>query len=1194
MLGQVAAFEFRYQVRSPLFYAAAAIIFIFAFVDMAVFKLGQVGGGQVLFNAPHSIVVTHLLFSTVFLFLGAAFVSNVIVRDDITGFGPIIRSSGVTRRDYLLGRFAGAFAASALVLATVPLATFIGTLMPFANSEMLGPNRVSGFLVGYGLFALPDALIMSAILFALATATRSTAGTFVGVIGLFFAYLLGQGLLDGSHQSLALRFIADPFGMSSYMAASRYLTAAELNAGTLPVSPLMIASRFAWSCAALLLLGLTVARFRFGERRISRRRQRKLARQVATIDAAPPLVPSERIPDPRFGTRGTRAQFAARASMEARYIFKSPLYLFPLGIAFLVSSLNVLGATGFIDLPIYALTSVTVPIINESFRTLLVIVAAFYGGELVWRERERKINEIIDATPLAASALMMPKLAGLALVLVATLFVGAAVGLLAQLFSGLQPAPGQLLSWYLLPEGVDILLVAVLALFVSVLASGKYVGWGIMFGYAVLLVVGPSLGLQYPLLIYGNSPAVPLSEMAGTGCFAAAAWWFRLFWAAVALLLLVAANVLWPRGADQGLRRRLSRPRLGPATAVTAVLAVLLMSATGSWIVYNSLVLNSFSSAKDQQRYLADYEKRYFRYARLPQPSVAAVKLDVALYPGEQRAEVRGTYRLNNDTGQPIDRVHLRLLDPDLELVALRFPGARLESNDSKFHYRIYRLDSPMQPGEKRVLSFATRRGQRGFRAAATDTKLLPNGTLIDTLALTPRVGMSDVGLLEDPAVRRKFGLGEAPPFPRLGDLAATRLVPSGADAGFTASDITISTSADQIPMSSGRRLFERVANGRRVARFVSEAPTKNVIPVQSARFAVAHGNAGDVDLAIYYDPAHSWNVARMMTAMRASLEYYRAAFGPYQFRQLTIVENPYGKGGHAYPNSLSVGEGIFDLDLRDPATFDGVTMLVAHETAHQWWGNQVLGARMQGGSVLYETLAQYSALMVLKKLRGETDIRRYLAFQLDRYLSGRRTQVLAEQPLASTTISQQHIVYGKGALAMYVLQDRIGEDAVNRALRRFADRYRLKGAPYPQSLDLIAYLRAEAHTPADQALITDLFERITLYDLKVEQPTAMRRSDGNWLVTVPVEARKFYADSRGHQAQAPLNEIIDVGLFAAHPAEPAFSKREVIGMARQSVHGGRQVFRFVTRSRPDYAGIDPYNMMFDRNAADNLARVTR
>ncbi|HYI42807.1 MAG TPA: M1 family aminopeptidase [Sphingomicrobium sp.] len=1192
MLFQVAAFEFRYQSGSPLFRAATAIVFLAAFADMSLVKFGQVGGGQVLFNAPHSIIVTHHLFSMIFLFLGAAFVSNVIVRDDQTGFGPIIRSTGITKRHYLIGRFAGAFAAGALILATVPLASWLGTLMPFADQDMLCPNRASGFLYGYGLFALPNALIMSSVLFALATATRSIAGTFIGVIALFLLYLIGQRLMEGG-PSLDLRMLADPFGMTTYMAASRYLTAAELNAGALPVTGLMVGSRLLWLGVSLLLLALTVYRFRFSERRISRRRQRKLAREAAAMQGPPASPVLASLPFPRFRAGTSLAQFAGRAGMEARYIFKSPLFLFLLGIAFFLTFINLLAPTGWMDLPLYPVTSIAVPIIDISFRTILIICATYFGGELVWRERERKMHEIIDATPLPAWALMLPKMAGLSLVLVATLLVGTGAGLLAQMLAGIEPQFGQFFSWYLLPAVVDALVVATLAVFVAAISPSKYAAWGVMFAYAMVLTFGPSLGLAYPLFIYGNVPTVSLTEMAGTGAFAPAAWWFRLFWAAAALLLLVTANALWPRGSEQGLATRLSSIRVGPVTTAAGIAAILLLAGTGSWIVYNTRFLNSFTTAEEQQRHLAEFEKRYFRYAGLPQPSVAALKLDVALYPEQLRAEVSGSYQLVNASGRPIERVHLRLMNPDLDLAALDFPGAQLERDDTEFDYRIYRLDRPMQPGEQRSLSFRTVRQQRGFRAVDTEVRLSPNGTVIDTLSLTPRIGMSDVGLLEEPPVRRKYRLPETPPFPRLRDIAATQLVPNGADGGFTATDITISTTADQVPMSSGRRVSDRVANGRRIARFISDGPTKNLVPVQSGRFAVATANGGGVGLAVYHHPAHRWNVQRMITAMRASLDYYRTAFGPYQFGQLSIVESPYGQGGHAYPNELSVGTAIFTMDQRDPDQLDMVTMLTAHEVAHQWWGHQVLGARMQGGSLLYETLSQYSALMVLKKLRGDDDIRRFLKYQLDRYLSGRRTHVLAEQPLASVEISQQHIAYGKGALALYLLQHRLGEDAVNHALRRFVERYRFAGAPYPRSVDLIAMLRQEARSAEDQALITDLLERITLYDLKVEAPTAVRRGDGKWVVTVPVEAKKFYADGKGAQKEAPLAERVDIGLFTADPRGGGFTRANVVGLGLQKVRSGRQLFRFVTDRKPSHAGVDPYTLYIDRISADNVAEVT-
>jgi aminopeptidase N len=249
-----------------------------------------------------------------------------------------------------------------------------------------------------------------------------------------------------------------------------------------------------------------------------------------------------------------------------------------------------------------------------------------------------------------------------------------------------------------------------------------------------------------------------------------------------------------------------------------------------------------------------------------------------------------------------------------------------------------------------------------------------------------------------------------------------------------------------------------------------------------------------------------------------------------------------------------------------------------------------VVSADSQGSTTLTETLAQYSALMVMKETYGADQIRRFLKFELDRYLRDRGTERLEELPLYRVE-NQGYIHYQKGGSVMYLLADQIGEDRVNAALRTLIQRFGFQGAPYPRSLDLIAALRAVA--PADkQALITDLFERITLYDVKVNETTATRRSDGRWDVTITVEAKKLYADGQGAETEAPLNETFDIGLFSAEPGDGAFDARDVLLFERRPLRTGVQTFRFTTAQKPSFAGVDPYNKWIDRNSDDNVRAV--
>ena len=80
---------------------------------------------------------------------------------------------------------------------------------------------------------------------------------------------------------------------------------------------------------------------------------------------------------------------------------------------------------------------------------------------------------------------------------------------------------------------------------------------------------------------------------------------------------------------------------------------------------------------------------------------------------------------------------------------------------------------------------------------------------------------------------------------------------------------------------------------------------------------------------------------------------------------------------------------------------------------------------------MMSETLAEYSALMVMEKKYGRDYMRKFLRHELDRYLRGRAGEVRHEQPLALVQ-REDYVWYQKGGQIMYTLADYIGEDKVN------------------------------------------------------------------------------------------------------------------------------------------------------------------
>jgi len=1197
MFFKIAGFEFRYQTRNPVFWVAVVLFTLLSFGAVASENV-QIGNtANIHKNAPWVIAQTSLIFAVIYMFVTTAFVANVVIRDDETGFGPMVRATRVTKFDYLFGRFTGAYLAATLSFLAVPLGMWLGSLMPWVDRETLGPTLPGAYLYAFA-WSASVLFLSSAIFFALATVTRSMMWTYVGVVAFIvlrsiFGLLLSR---QGLEQTAA---VWEPNGVSAFALATRYWTASERNSLLPAIQGLILWNRVMWTAIGFGFLGLSYFLFQFETGRASKRQRReaKLAAGAAEAAGTPPGKP---LPSPRFNAATGWAQLWARTRLDMGQVFKSPAYFVLLALAALLSTVNLWLST---DVSLYGgrtypVTRVMIAALGGIFSAMVLIIAIYYAGELVWRERERRTAEIIDATATPDWAFVAPKTLAISLVLISTFAISVVVAVVIQLIKGFGDLQlGEYLLWWLVPQSIDAILLAALAIFIQALSPNKFIGWGVMVVFLISTVVMTSLGLEHNLYTYGGGPNVPLSDMNGQGRFWQGAYWFRLYWAAFALILLTLAYGLWRRGAEARLGPRLRRlpARLKGGAGVVLGAAVLVFAASGVFIFINTNVWNPYRTHLDAERFQADAEKALWRYASTPEPTIAAVKLDVQLFPRAPKVATTGSYVIENRTGAPLSEAHIGFRDRDLEVRSLTIEGAHAVKQVKPFSFWIFAFDRPMQPGERRTVRFATVREQRGFSNSANLTRIVRNGSFINDTEVTPGFGFDRNAVLTDRTKRRKYGLPPERRMPKLGDPTANRFSFIRHDSDWVSSDITLTTDADQIPIAPGYKVSEATANGRRTARFVTETPILHFFSLQSARYAVKTVNHKGVAISVYYDPKHPWNVDRMIKTGEAGLDYYQANFSPYQFRQLRFLEFPAFQGSFAqsFAGTVPWSEGlVFIADARDLEKIDMVTYVGAHELGHQWWAHQVIGADEQGSTMLDETLAQYSALMVMKHMYGPDMIRKFLKYELDSYLRARGGEAVEELPLERVE-NQPYIHYRKGSLVMYLLQDRIGEDAVNRALRKFIHDHAFKAAPYPTAAELVADFRAEA-PPDKQQLITDLFERITLYDLKAKSASYRRRPDGRYDVTLTLQAKKMYANGQGKETEAPLqDEVFDVGVFTAEPGKKGYTPKAVLAFQTVPVHTGQQTVTLTVARLPKFAGVDPYNKEIDRNSDDNVVKVT-
>ncbi|MFK7842163.1 MAG: M1 family aminopeptidase [Sphingorhabdus sp.] len=1194
MFAKIAAFELRYQFRNPVFWVVTTVFFLLTF-GAATSENVRIGdGGNINANSPSALAETTIILSIFFMFVTTAFVANVIVRDDDSGFGPMVRSTRVSKFDYLIGRFTGAFGISAIAFLTVPLAIFLGSYMPWVDPETIGPNRLDHYLYAYFLLAVPSIFLTSCIFFAVATVTRSMMYSYVGVITFLVLYLIFSAMTEFDPSMLLFSAYAEPFGGGAYEYVTRYWTATESNSMMAPFGGVLLANRLIWITVALAALAFAYSRFSFAERGASKRKLKKQQKKAAALAKQKP-VRVESLPSSNQ-SGSAWARLVTRTRFEMSQIFKSPAFFIIIFIGLFSSGIALVFNTVPYGTPAYPRTFYVAGILEGGFTLFPMILAIFYGGELVWRDRDRKMHEIIDSTSLPNWAYMVPKTIAVVGVLLVALLMSMLSGILIQLVRGYTDLElDKYLSWYLLPGTIEMVTLGILSVFVQSLSPNKYIGWGIMVLYMVATITFNIIGWNHPLYLFGKGVPVALSDMNGDMVGGAGAWWLRLYWGAFAAILALLAHFIWRRGTETSLMPRLKQlPRrlVSPAGGLLAIL-VAITAATGLHIYQNTNVMNAYLAPDDLEKRQADYEKKYLKYETVKQPAFTSFKMNIDIFPEDRKMTVSGSADILNDTGAPVEVLHIRFQDPDIQITSVDVPGAKLEMNDEAFKYRIYRLDTPMAVGEKRTIAFESVRHSQGFRARNNDVRLVRNGTFLNNSEFAPQLGMNRSGLLSERTARRKYGLPSELRLPKLGDESAREQNYVG-NVDWVMSDITVSTSKDQTPIAPGSKVSDEIKGDRRIARFVSTNPILAFFSVQSAKYAVEERSANGVDMAVYYHDQHGYNVQTMLDATETSLAYYQKNFGPYQFDYARIIEFPgYASFAQAFAGTVPYSERIgFLANITDPEEIDYVTYVTAHEIGHQYWAHQLISANMQGGTLLVETMAQYSALMVMKQVYGEDKIRRFLKYELDNYLNARGNEALEELPLNKVE-DQGYIHYRKGAVVMYLLQDRLGEDRVNVMLSALLDRYKFKGPPYAISTDLVDGFKSLARDDAERQLVVDLLEKITIYDFKVSDAAVKKRADGQFETTITLSAAKYYADGLGKETEADLDDTIDVGLFSTRPDAGAFDSKDVLSRKRHRVTSGNQKITILTKTRPEFAGVDPYNKYIDRDSDDNIVGVS-
>lgn len=1185
-------FEIRYWLRSVMLWVFTAIVALLALLAMSTDQV-TIGGaiGNTFRNAPFVVEQYYSIFWFITLLMVTAFVNSAAAREFASNMNQIIFTKPIKKGDFLLGRFLGSVVVSTIPMVGISIGALLAPLMPWADKDRFGPVVASAHLQGILVFALPNTIFIAAIIFAIAALTRSTVISFLGGLGLIVADVVSSVLaqkLDNEKVAAML----DPFGNNAFGYATKYWTVADKNTHVLGFVGLLLWNRLAWMAVGLLVFAFAYWRFSFSER-AGRASKRKLAVEDGPKAEIKPLEFGKVTLN--FGAGAQLRQFLGIVRIEYRRLLKSIVFIIITCFALIncLSALIFSARQGF-GLTTRPVTYMLIQIITGTLYLFLVALITFFAGVLVWEERDARTDEVSDALPVPEWPSFLAKFIALMTAIASILLVVMLVAICVQAFHGYTRF--QLGVYIETVLGQDLLsfgFFAAVAFLIHVLSPNKYVGYFAFIGFVVAdTFIWRPLHVATLMVNFGTTPTMTYSDFFGYQPWMESWYWYAAYWTLCSILIALVSILLWQRGKDSSFRARITNARLRFAGAirVLTLAAVAGFVLVGAWVYYNTEVLNTTESQYDVQKRNADYEKAYKRYRKLPQPRIIDVHYNIAIYPATRELAMRGQEQIKNETPNPIDTLYLTL-DHNFTS-SIELAGSQLATDDKRLNFQIYKLTTPLAPGEERTMKFDVESHPKGFENQVTMTGVVQNGTFINS-GIVPQIGYQDGNELTDPNDRKRFGMKEKQLMPDLEQNCTTDCMNSylNNNADWVNVDTVISTSGDQIAIAPGSLISQWRQDGRNYYEYKLDHFALNFYSFMSARYQVERQKWNGIDVEVYYLKEQPWNVPKMVKSVEKSLEYYTTNYGPYYNKQARIIEFPrVAAFAQAFPGTMPYSESIgFIADIEKPDDIDMVYYVVAHEMGHQWWAHQVIGANMQGATSLSETLAQYSALMVMEHEYGQDTMRKFMQYEMDNYLRSRGTERLKERPLMRVDASQGYIHYRKGSVVMYYLRQMIGEDAINRALRKVLAQYRYAPAPYPTSYALVDALRSET-PPQYQYLLKDLFEDITLFSNRTLDAKAKKRPDGKYDVTVQLETHKYKADAKGAETEVPVDDWIEVGALAA----PEKGKRFGQVLARQMIHmtGKGGTYTFVTDSKPDKAGVDPLLLLIDRVPDDNLKKV--
>ncbi|AFJ01568.1 membrane protein, putative [Methylophaga frappieri] len=1203
-------FELRYRLTSIGTWVCFLALFLMAYREMLAGEWDVlIQSGRVARNAPYTVYYLFMYYTFWAATVGSALMLPTLLRDLKSGSAELLYSYPINSKSYFLGKYLASMLIFILVMSSVA-AAFI--TMPWVTTT-LGTHDPADYIatpwahIGHAflIWVLPACFVYGSLTIALTAITGRNGPVYAMMmlaVGLFVMITAIYG--DGAPQSTLVQ-VLDPLGKVTVEGQIYYWTAEERMQRFLSLEGALLQNRLLY--IGLAAVFLILALWRFDLRKLLERAKHRGAKQTKEPiqDADTPAV----FLAPRsihFDTLTAAnwhywLQHALISGYQAfAIIFKNKAFY--LSMLTLIAMLVLAGfsyestdfeGTGKLLPKVFIL----MPALIYPSLIFTLVAAAFFSIELFDRERNYRLNQLVESCPVPTWSLFLTKLIGAVLMAATLALIPGLSVLIIQFGQGFFDTNwlmmGHITFLVLLPLMLAYVLIA---LFSYALFQNKALAQAV----AIIICITPAIfnelkTVENFMLLWAWPFFVQLSDFDASGQFLQRNLRFSVYWLSLYAALIMIAYWLWPRGtaAPFAIRLKQSANRLGTVSVSLALLFTGIFGWSAFSIHRDMVVNNNYQSSQQAQADQADYEKKYGPTRRVLQPKIVFADLKVDLYPADRQAKYAADLTLMNLYTTPIEALTLNYAEFTQILLAT-YDEQPLQATQHDLTHRrlVYPLPSPLRPGEQATLNLQLDATYHNFSNAEFDyhgTIVLDGSYFAHTM--WPTFGYIRDRELTTAGLRKIYQLGERQPLPSHDKAALVSALIDSDDANLINSRIQISTAVNQRALTPGTAAFDngtacQVKAQRQVCMYENRQVTPWHLPMVSGRYQLTSASwqpdNGDppVQIEIYAHPAHHYNVQRMIDAAKLALSAGTEQWGTFPYQQLRIAEIPNGMAETQVSGNLVIipEKQAWLNDKRPSATSDWITYQITRDISRIWW-QQIAVAALQGHQLITQAIPAVEGLRALEHKFGQPASTDFIDQISDAYLRQRTTE--DQQEAAVRYLDDEAYANHKATLSLFSAYKLLGQDAYHQLLKRFYSSHRqLSSAPFTNSGALVKQLLSQAKA-AQRKQLDPLFHDSRFYDFQIEQTDISPRNQGRYRVQATFSATQ-YRYLNGKDVAAEYNGFVRVQITSQKPNSPLLFDQLV-----QFEHG-RAFINIELEYEPAAILINPDRQLLERSPSNN------